>query len=62
MSEDAMPPAAQAEVVAPPGFEDAIAWVARINTGEPPHRHVSFTVADRDNTEFTVSQFTPPSG
>jgi predicted enzyme related to lactoylglutathione lyase len=85
--------ARQAGVVAPPGFEDAIAWVARISTGERPHWHVSFTVADRDKTaaeaerlgaqivrqddtqwtrtalvrdpqgaEFTVSQFTPPSG
>jgi len=34
----------------PPGFEDAIAWVARISTGERPHWHVSFTVADRDKT------------
>jgi predicted enzyme related to lactoylglutathione lyase len=36
--------------VAPPGFEDAIAWVARTGPNEPPHWHVSFTVADRDKT------------
>jgi uncharacterized protein len=42
--------ARQAEVAAPSGFEDAIAWVARVGTGEAPHWHVSFTVADRDET------------
>ena len=36
--------------MAPPGFEDAIAWVARTAPGEPPRWHVSFTVADRDQT------------
>jgi uncharacterized protein len=34
--------------MAPPGFEDAIAWVAPTAPGEPPRWHVSFTVADRD--------------
>jgi uncharacterized protein len=83
----------QADVQVPPGFEDAIAWVAPTVAGESPHWHVSFAVADRDQTaadaarlravvvrqedaewtrsalirdpqgaEFTVSQFTPPSG
>jgi uncharacterized protein len=32
----------------PPGFEDAIAWLAPIAKDEQPHWHVSFTVADRD--------------
>ena len=32
------------------GFEDAIAWVAPTAPGEPPRWHVSFTVADRDQT------------
>jgi predicted enzyme related to lactoylglutathione lyase len=37
-------------VTAPVGFEDAIAWVAPTAPGEPPRWHVSFTVADRDQT------------
>jgi predicted enzyme related to lactoylglutathione lyase len=40
--------ARQEGVVAPPGFEDAIAWVAPRGPGEPAHWHVSFAVADRD--------------
>ena len=40
----------QAGVAAPPGFEDAIAWVAATAPDEPTHWHVSFTVADRDQT------------
>ena len=40
----------QADVVAPPGFEDAIGWVAPAEPGTGPHWHVSFTVADRDDT------------
>jgi len=40
--------ARQSGVAAPPGFEDAIAWVAPTAPGEPPRWHVSFTVADRD--------------
>lgn len=42
--------ARQSGVVAPPGFEDAIAWVAATAPDEPPHWHVSFAVADRDHT------------
>jgi uncharacterized protein len=42
--------ARQAEVMAPPGFEDGIAWVARTAADESPSWHVSFTVADRDRT------------
>jgi predicted enzyme related to lactoylglutathione lyase len=38
----------QAEVSAPPGFEDAIAWLARSAAGEPDHWHVTFAVGDRD--------------
>jgi len=38
----------QQGVGAPPGFEDAVGWLARAGEGEPPHWHVSFTVADRD--------------
>jgi uncharacterized protein len=33
---------------APPGFADAIGWVAPNDPGVAPHWHVSFTVADRD--------------
>jgi uncharacterized protein len=34
--------------MAPPGFEDAIGWVAPPEAGTTDHWHVSFTVADRD--------------
>lgn len=37
-------------VSAPPGFEDAVAWVAPVAEGEAPRWHVSFTVADRDRS------------
>jgi predicted enzyme related to lactoylglutathione lyase len=42
--------ARQSVLAAPPGFEDAIAWIATAGPDEPPHWHVSFTVADRDRT------------
>lgn len=32
------------------GFEDAVAWVAPATADESPQWHVSFTVADRDQT------------
>lgn len=38
----------QADVGAPPGFEDAIAWVAAAGDA-PDHWHVTFAVADRDD-------------
>jgi predicted enzyme related to lactoylglutathione lyase len=38
----------QEGVTAPPGFEDAVAWVAPLGPGERPHWHVSFAIADRD--------------
>jgi predicted enzyme related to lactoylglutathione lyase len=38
----------QSGLVAPPGFEDAIAWVAPLEPSLSPHWHVSFAVADRD--------------
>ena len=40
----------QASVVTPPGFEDAIGWLAPALDDEPPHWHVTFTVADRDDS------------
>jgi uncharacterized protein len=42
--------ARQASVVTPPRFEDAIGWLAPAKDDEPPHWHVAFTVADRDDT------------
>jgi predicted enzyme related to lactoylglutathione lyase len=42
--------ARQAEVSVPPGFEDAIGWVAPAVEDEAPHWHVTFAVADRDQT------------
>ena len=38
------------QVGAPPGFADAIGWLAPVGAEEQPHWHVSFTVADRDAT------------
>jgi predicted enzyme related to lactoylglutathione lyase len=38
----------QDAVSAPPGFADAIAWLAPRGGGEEPHWHVTFAVADRD--------------
>lgn len=40
----------QAGVTAPPGFEDTIAWIAETTGGEPDHWHVTFSVADRDDS------------
>jgi uncharacterized protein len=40
----------QADVTAPPGFEDAVAWVAVPEPHTPPHWHVTFAVADRNAT------------
>lgn len=42
--------ARQSVLAAPPGFEDAIGWIATTAPDETPHWHVSFTVADRDRT------------
>jgi uncharacterized protein len=39
----------QAEVGAPPGFEDAVAWLVAVRPGEPTRWHVTFAVADRDD-------------
>lgn len=40
----------QASVSAPPGFADAIGWVAPADDDGGPHWHVTFAVADRDET------------
>jgi uncharacterized protein len=46
----------QAGVGAPPGFADAIGWMAPLLPGEEPHWHVTFTVADRDATAASVTR------
>jgi len=38
----------------PPGFADAIGWLALLPDGEQPHWHVTFTVADRDESATTA--------
>lgn len=43
--------ARQSDVEAPPGFEDAIAWLAPLEPHESSSRwHVTFTVGDRDES------------
>ena len=44
----------QAAVSAPPGFADAIAWLVPVQPGEAPHWHVTFAVADRDESLATA--------
>jgi hypothetical protein len=61
----------QADVGAPPGFEDAIGWLVPIEPtplGEdtPPHWHVTFSVADADATGERAAELggevvTPPT-
>ena len=46
----------QSGVSAPPGFADAIGWMAPLLPGEEPHWHVTFTVADRDATVASVER------
>ncbi|HEX5522004.1 MAG TPA: VOC family protein [Pedococcus sp.] len=46
----------QAQFQAPPGFEDAIGWLAPVGAAEAPHWHVSFTVADRDEAAAAVER------
>jgi predicted enzyme related to lactoylglutathione lyase len=41
---------------APEGFEDVIGGMARVAEGERPHWHVTFTVADRDESVATVER------
>ena len=44
----------QAAVSAPPGFADAVAWLAPLDGDEAPHWHVSFAVTDRDEARETA--------
>jgi predicted enzyme related to lactoylglutathione lyase len=46
----------QAGVSVPPGFADAIGWLAAASPGEEPHWHVTFTVADRDASAERAEQ------
>ncbi|MDR6907075.1 putative enzyme related to lactoylglutathione lyase [Agromyces sp. 3263] len=46
----------QASAITPPRFEDAIGWLAPSHDGEPPHWHVTFTVADRDEVASTAER------
>ena len=48
--------ARQRGVSAPPGFEDTIAWVAPLEPGGSPYWHVTFAVADRDDTAATAER------
>jgi uncharacterized protein len=44
----------QSDVNAPPGYEDAVAWMGIVAEGHPEHWLVSFTVADRDSSAAAV--------
>jgi predicted enzyme related to lactoylglutathione lyase len=44
----------QSGAMVPPGFADAIGWVAPLGADEEPHWHVTFSVADRDDAATTA--------
>jgi predicted enzyme related to lactoylglutathione lyase len=46
----------QSGVQTPPGFADAVGWLVPVGPEENPHWHVTFTVADRDETASTVTR------
>jgi predicted enzyme related to lactoylglutathione lyase len=46
----------QSAAAVPPGFADAIGWLAPASDGEEPHWHVAFTVADRDESAERAEQ------
>jgi len=46
----------QDAVAAPPGFADAIGWLTTVGADEQAHWHVTFTVADRDDTVALVER------
>ncbi|MBV9354638.1 MAG: VOC family protein [Chloroflexi bacterium] len=46
--------ARQRGVMAPAGFEDAIAWLGPLQPDARPHWHVTFAVADRDASVATA--------
>ena len=43
-----------ASMAAPPGYADAVAWLAPLDGDEAPHWHVTFAVADRDDAVATA--------
>jgi hypothetical protein len=45
----------QEGISAPPGFADAIGWLAPLENGHD-HRHVTFTVASRDESAATAER------
>lgn len=46
----------QSGVLAPPGFEDAIAWIDLQPAGHPDRWEVAFTVTDRDDSTATAEK------
>ncbi len=46
--------AVQADAIAPPGYEDAVAWIGLVTEGHRDFWQVSFTVTDRDDSAATV--------
>lgn len=48
--------ARQSAAQVPPGFADAIGWVADAAAAEQPHWHVTFAVADRDASTAQVER------
>ena len=46
--------ARQSDIVAPAGFEDAVAWMRLIPEGHPERWQVTFAVADRDASAATA--------
>ena len=40
----------------PPGFADAFGWLVTAPEGQPPHWHVTFTVANRDDSAEAAEQ------
>ena len=46
----------QSAVHSPPGFADAIGWLATVEAAEQPHWHVTFTVEDRDEAAATAER------
>lgn len=46
----------QSGAMVPPGFADAIGWVAALAPDEKPHWHVTFSVADRDESAAAVER------
>jgi uncharacterized protein len=41
---------------APPGFADAFGWLVTAQEAQQPHWHVTFTVADRDESAEAAEQ------